>query len=539
MIRPSQFARAGKIIFTILGYTLTRSLLGSRSKTLRTLSFLNPFKWFVKPQPRGVALRTALENLGPIFTKFGQMLSMRGDFLPDDIIEELERLQDQVKPFSKKIVHECIKNSYRQPASVVFKSFDDKPLASASVAQVHAATLHDGHDVVVKIIRPDIKKTLRKDIQLMYFIAKFVELFWRDSQRLHLVALVKEFEYTIFNELDLTREAANAAQLRRNFKDSPLLYVPKIYWDYTHVNVMVMERIYGVRISDIKTLKEEKVNLKKLAQNGVEIFFTQVFRDSFFHADMHPGNLFIDITDKENPKYLGVDFGIMGSLSNEDQLYLGENMLAFFKHDYYRVAELHIESGWVPPNTRVDQLESAVRTVCEPIFDKPLAEISFATLLLRLFQTAKQFKMEVQPQLMLLQKTLIGVESLGRKLYPQLDLWETAMPTLEQWIKSQHGIKKVMGVAAHEWGPLLEKAIQAPGMAYDVLATFEKNQRFRKHYAKKTFNETKHGLVLYAGILTTVIGLISAVEPNLSFIPWIVTAIGVGLWVNSLLMRID
>ncbi|MAR84353.1 MAG: 2-polyprenylphenol 6-hydroxylase [Legionellales bacterium] len=539
MITPPQFFRATRIIITLLGYTLTRQLLGSQSKSLRALSTLNIFKWFVKSEPRGVAFRKALEKLGPIFVKFGQMLSVRSDFFPDDIILELEKLQDQVPPFKSKAVHAAIKNTYNKNADEVFASFNETPMASASVAQVHAATLPDGSDVIVKILRPNIKKTLKKDLKLMLFVARMIEIFWPSSQRLHLIGLVKEFDYTIFNELDLMREAASAAQLKRNFKDSKKLYVPKIYWDYTHTDILVMERIYGVRISDMDTLEKKQVNFKKLAQYGVEIFFTQVFRDSFFHADMHPGNLFIDIDDPDNPMYMGVDFGIMGSLNAEDKLYLGENLLAFFKHDYYRVAELHIQSGWVPPTTRVDQLEAAIRTVCEPIFDRPLSEISFANLLLRLFQTAKQFKMEVQPQLMLLQKTLIGIESLGRKLYPELDLWETALPILEQWIKEQHGLKKVMQVGTEEWGPLLEKAIRVPGMAFDVLDAFEKNQRFRKHYAKKTFKETKHGLVMYAGILTTVIGLISAVEPNLSFIPWIVTAIGIGLWVNSMLMRLD
>ncbi len=338
MITPTQLIRATRIVITLLGYTLTRQLLGSQSKVLRVLSFINPFKWFVKPQPRGVALRKALEKLGPIFVKFGQILSIRNDFFPDDIITELEKLQDQVPPFKTKAVHAAIKKTYRKDAETVFASFNEIPMASASVAQVHAATLPDGSDVIVKILRPNIKKTLKKDIQLMLFVAVMIEIFWPRSQRLHLIDLVKEFKYTIFNELDLMREAANATQLKLNFKDSHQLYVPKIYWDYTHTDILVMERIYGVRISDIDTLKAQQVNFKKLAQSGVEIFFTQVFRDSFFHADMHPGNLFIDTHDPENPRYLGVDFGIMGSLNAEDKLYLGENLLAFFKHDYYRVA---------------------------------------------------------------------------------------------------------------------------------------------------------------------------------------------------------
>lgn len=537
MITPSQLLRAFRILITLAAYTLTHSLVGTRSKKWRAISFLNPFKWFVRPRSRGESLRLALEKLGPIFVKFGQMLSVRNDFFADDIIIELERLQDQVAPFSEKRLMRALNDAYPEGWRTHFSDFDFTPIASASVAQVHAATLHDGSDVIAKITRPTIHKTIKKDIALLRFVARVIELFWPASQRLHLVELVKEFNHTITNELDLMREAANAAQLKRNFKDSHMLYVPKVYWDQTRQHVLVMERIYGVQISDIDTLRDKNVNLEKLARYGVEIFFTQVFRDSFFHADMHPGNLFIDINDPENPKYLGVDFGIMGSLNKEDKHYIGANLLAFFQHDYYQVAQLHIESGWVPPTTRVDQLEAAIRTVCEPIFDKPLSEISFGTLLLRLFQTANEFQMEVQPQLMLLQKTLLGIESLGRKLYPTLDLWQTAYPFLEQWIKEQHHPKRIFSLAAKELKPLLEKAIKVPGMTYDILEAFEKNQRYRKHFATKTFKETKHGVVMYAGILTTIIGLIGAFDPSLSFIPWIVTALGLSLWLHSIFMR--
>ena len=539
MITPSQIIRGMRIITTLLAYTLTYSLLGAKSKKLRFFSTLNPFKWFVRVKSRGESLRLALEKLGPIFVKFGQMLSVRNDFFPDDIIAELERLQDRVAPFDDKKVKQALYIAYGDNIKKHFTEFSFNPLASASVAQVHEAILHDGSCVVVKIIRPGIAKIIKKDLALMRFVARFIEVFWPSSKRLHLSGLVAEFEYTIKNELDLMREAASATQLRRNFSDSHMLYVPKIYWSHTKTNVLVMEKISGVVISDIETLKSKNVDMEKLAKYGVEIFFTQVFRDSFFHADMHPGNLFINIDDPKNPKYIGVDFGIMGSLSKEDKHYIGANLLAFFQHDYYKVAQLHIQSGWVPPTTRIDQLESAIRTVCEPIFDKPLSEISFGTLLLRLFQTANEFKMEVQPQLMLLQKTLLGIESLGRKLYPQLDLWESAFPFLKQWMKDQHSPKKILSTAVHEWQPLLEKAIKVPGMTYDILDAFERNQRYRKHFAKKTFQETKHGVVMYAGILTTVIGLISAVEPSLSFIPWIVTAVGIALWIHSLLMRMD
>jgi ubiquinone biosynthesis protein len=438
--------------------------------SLRFFTYLNPWNWFLeRSKPRGVRVRLALEELGPIFVKFGQALSTRRDLLPEDIADELAKLQDQVPAFPGEEAKEMIEALHKKSLNDLFQQFDLTPLASASIAQVHAAVLHDGRQVVVKVLRPDIKKIIRRDVDLLYSIARLAERYWPGSRRLHPRAVVAEFERTIFDELDLMREAANASQLRRNFMDSSLLHVPEIYWPYTNERVMVMERIYGTPISNVEELKRSDVDLKKLAERGVEIFFTQVFRDSFFHADMHPGNIFVNTKNKDNPQYVAVDFGIMGSLSPKDQRYIAENLLAFFKRDYRRVAELHIESGWVSFNTRIDEFEGAIRTVCEPIFERPLREISFAQMLLKLFQTARRFNMEVQPQLILLQKTLLSVESLGRQLYADLDLWSTAKPFLEKWLRKQIGarafIRKIRENAPY-WA---EKLPELPELVYDVL----------------------------------------------------------------------
>ncbi len=485
MIRPLSFLRLLQINLVLMRHGLNRNVLGRRSFWLRFLSYLNPLSFGKNSKTRGESLRLALESLGPIFVKFGQILSTRNDILPDDIAMELAKLQDQVPPFSGKLARNIIEKSFGKSINEIYAEFNETPLASASVAQVHAARLFDDSEVIVKVLRPRIKKVIRQDIVLMYLVAKLAEFFWRDAKRLHLTEVVHEFEQTIADELDLTREAANASALKRNFADSNMMYVPQVYWQYTRRNIMTMERIYGVGIADIETLKAKQTNLKKLAEYGVEIFFTQVFRDSFFHADMHPGNLFVDISDPENPKYIGVDFGIMGSLSPNDQYYLAQNILAFFNQDYRRVAVLHVESGWVPPNTRIDQLEAAIRTVCEPIFQKPLSEISFGQLLLKLFQTAKRFQMEVQPQLMLLQKTLFNIEGLGRKLYPELDLWSTAKPFMEQWIRKQHGIGKLAKQAFGNWNKILEHAIKTPELAFEVLQQFQLKQRNQKYQPQK------------------------------------------------------
>jgi ubiquinone biosynthesis protein len=408
-------------------------------RPFRFLVYLSPWTWFQRSigTTRGERLRLALEELGPIFVKFGQALSTRRDLLPTDIADELAKLQDRVPPFDGAIAVASVENSFRSPLASVFASFDPVPLAAASIAQVHVATLLGGREVVVKILRPGMREIIDLDLEVLQYLAELADEYWREARRLRPVELVKEYRKTILDELDLLREAGNAAQLKRNFAGSPLLYVPEVYWDYCRVDVMVMERIHGVIVNDLEQLRARGVNIRRLAENGVEIFFTQVFRDNFFHADMHPGNIFVQVDDPENPRYAAVDFGIVGTLAPRDQHYLAENFLAFFDRDYGRVAALHVESGWVPAGTRVDELESAVRTVCEPIFNKPLQEISFAQVLLRLFETARRFDMQVQPQLILLQKTLFNIEGLGRQLYPELDLWQTAQPYLRRWMRER------------------------------------------------------------------------------------------------------
>ncbi len=383
-----------------------------------------------------------LEQLGPIYIKLGQLLSTRRDMLPDDIITEFTRLQDKVPPFPVKLAKQIIEQALGSKISDIFLEFDEVPLASASIAQVHTARLKDGRDMIIKVVRPDIEKIIRRDLGLMHIIADMAESYSGQMQRLKPAEVVRELERTLIDELDLMHEAANASQLRRNFTGSPVLYVPQVDWRYTTRDVMVMERISGIPIGDTDGLRYAGVDLKWLAESAVEIFFTQVFRDSFFHADMHPGNIFVKPGGSgEPPLILVVDFGIMSSLSEFDKRYLADNFLAFLNKDYRKVAELHVESGWVPPGTRVDEFESAIRTVCEPMFDRPISEISFGTLLLRLFQTAGRFNMVIMPQLLLLQKTLVNIEGLGRELYPDLNMWTTARPVLEKWMGSRAGLR--------------------------------------------------------------------------------------------------
>lgn len=395
-------------------------------RPLRFIRLLLPWLWLQRDNAnRGERIRLSLEDLGPIFVKFGQILSTRKDLLPEDIAAELAKLQDQVPPFADSLALSILEKAYQKPANEVFAEFSPTPFASASIAQVHAATLHTGEDVVVKILRPGILPVIQRDVAILYSVARKIERYWSLGKKLRPVEIVEEYEKTILNELNLMREAANATQLKANFKGSSLLYVPAIHWDYTRQNVMVMERIHGIPVSHTETLQQHDINFKQLAEHGVEIFFTQVFRDSFFHADMHPGNIFVAAEDQQTTgqvkgQYIAVDFGIMGTLTKNDQRYLAENFLAFFNHDYRRVAELHIDSGWVGNDTQVEEFEAAIRTVCEPVFNKPLKEISFAQVLIGLFNTARQFDIEVQPQLVLLQKTLLNIEGLGRQLYPDL-----------------------------------------------------------------------------------------------------------------------
>jgi len=424
-----------KIVVVVLRFGLDEFLLAhERVRWMRVplniLLFLRNTS-----RPRAVRLRLALEDLGPIFVKFGQMLSTRRDLIPPDISDELAKLQDQVPPFPSAQAVAVLESAYRKSLREVFRSFEETPVASASVAQVHFAVLPDGREVAVKILRPGITDIIAHDVSLMKVAADLIELLWADGRRLRPKEVIAEFEKHLEDELDLTREAANASQLRRNFANSPLLLVPEMYWDYCSAGVMVMERMYGIPISQVDELRNIGVDIPKLARNGVEIFYTQVFRDGFFHADMHPGNVQV----ATNGQYIALDFGIMGTLTDTDKHYLAQNFIAFFRRDYKRVAVVHIESGWAPAETRVDELEAAIRAVCEPIFDKPLREVSFGRVLLRLFQTSRRFGIQVQPQLVLLQKTLLNIEGLGLQLDPELDLWKTAKPWLERWMSEQVG----------------------------------------------------------------------------------------------------
>lgn len=413
--------------------------------SVRWLQRLLPWNWLRKlDESMGVRLRLALEDLGPIYVKFGQLLSTRRDMLPDDVALELAKLQDRVSPFPGSAARQIIERSLGTRIEEIFREFDETPLASASVAQVHSATLQDGREMIVKVIRPGIKKVISRDLGIINILAETLERYSRDARRMKPSSVVEEFEKTLFNELDLMREAASASQLRRNFSDSDVLYVPEVVWELTSRDVMVMERVSGIAVSDVAALEQAGVDLKWLAERGVEIFFTQVFRDSFFHADMHPGNIFVQPEEDGRASIMMVDFGIMSSLSEYDQRYLADNFLAFLQRDYRRVAELHIESGWVPAGTRVDEFEFAIRTVCEPMFDRPIRQMSIGTLLLRLFQTARQFNMVILPQLVLLQKTLVNIEGLGRQLYPDLDLWATAKPIMQRWMDSRVGVRALL-----------------------------------------------------------------------------------------------
>jgi ubiquinone biosynthesis protein len=472
-MRPRVLSRLLQIQRVLVRHRLDDIILATHLfRPLRFAFYLSPATWFRREasKSRGERLRLALEELGPIFMKFGQTLSTRRDLLPRDIADELEKLQDRVPPFSNTAARAIVEAAYERPASDVFARFDEAPLAAATIAQVHGAQLKDGKEVVVKIVRPGIRKLIERDVEVLYTLADFANRYWRDAPRLRPTELVREYEKTILDELDLKREAANAAQLKRNFTGSHLLYVPEVYWDYTRNNVMVMERVQGVLVNDVAELQRRGANIQRLAENGVEIFFTQAFRHNFFHADMHPGNIFVLLDNPDQPRYAAVDFGIVGSLTPTDQHYLAENFLAFFEHDYRRIAQLHIDSGWIPSHVRVDELESAVRTVCEPIANKPLREISFGQVLISLFEAAQRFDAQLQPQLMLIQKTLLQIEGVGRQLYPDLDLWKTAQPLLRQWVAERWSLKALardarkqlpdMLQALRQLPPIIEKTIQ-------------------------------------------------------------------------------
>jgi len=467
VIRPKLLFRLIHINWVLVFHGLDEIVLKTHLfRPVRFLAVFSPYYWLRREsEPRAVRIRRTLEDLGPIYVKFGQALSTRKDLLPDDIADELVKLQDRVPPFANELAGKIIEEELGMSLAEAFAEFDAEPLASASVAQVHTAVLHSGEKVVVKVLRPDIEERIHSDIGLLYELARFAEKFWSEARRLRPMEVVAEFERTTLDELDLFREAANAAKLRRNFDKSEIIYIPEIHWPLTRRKVMVMERIQGIPVGEIEQLKSGGADFKLLAERGVEIFFTQVFRDNFFHADMHPGNIFVDLP----AKYIAVDFGIVGSLSLSDQHYLAENFLAFFNRDYRKVAEMHVESGWVPGSTRIEEFESAIRSVCEPIFEKPLKDISFGQLLLRLFQTARRFDMHVQPQLVLLQKTLLNIEGLGRQLYPELDLWQTAKPFLEQWFRDRMGPKAKINKLIQQFPEFAEHFPEIPGLIYKAL----------------------------------------------------------------------
>lgn len=466
----TRFLRLLTILATLARYRIDE-LLPDSSRPRLLSGLFRPFKGkHFRDLSRGERLRRALEDLGPIFIKFGQLLSTRPDLLPPDMVLELNKLQDRVQPFPGDEFRRLVERALGRPVTELFTEFSPLPLASASIAQVHTASLPDGTQVVVKAVRPGIEKVIEQDVALMAWFAAQIERFSPDGKRLRPVQVVEEYRQTVFDELDLMREAANAAQLRRNFEASPLLYVPEIHWDYCRRNVMVMERIYGAQVTDLATLREHGVNIRLLAERGVEIFFTQVFEHNFFHADMHPGNVYVSLDNPEDPGYIALDMAIIGSLSREDQFYLARNLLAMFRRDYRQVAELHVLSGWVPKDTSIGAFEAAIRTVCEPIFAKPIKDISFGDALITLFQTARRFDMPVQPQLVLLQKTLVNIEGLGRQLYPELDLWQTAHPFLERWLKRRFHPATLVRELRREAPEWLEKFPQVPHLVFDALA---------------------------------------------------------------------
>lgn len=546
MIRVSQVRRLLHINRILVRHGLDEIVFATHLfRPVRFLMYILPWYWLRGAQlPRAVRIRKALEDLGPVFIKFGQMLSTRPDLLPEDIALELALLQDRVPPFPGELARAIVEQAYGKKVDEVFQAFDETPFASASIAQVHLALLHDGRQVIVKVVRPSIEKVIRRDVSLLYTLAELAERYWSEAKRLRPREVVAEYEKTILDELDLMREAANASQLRRNFLNSPLLYIPEIEWPLARRNVIVMERIFGTPISDVETLVAQGISLKDLAERGVQIFFTQVFVHSFFHADMHPGNIFVS---KEG-QYIAVDFGIMGTLSPRDQRYLAENFLAFFNRDYRRVGQLHVDAGWVPAGTRVDEFESAIRTVCEPIFERPLKDISFGHLLLRLFQTAHRFNMEVQPQLVLLQKTLLNIEGLGRQLYPDLDLWQTSKPFLERWMSEQVGTRalwKSIRENAPQWA---EKLPDIPLLLHDILqqtrdgklevewksAQLERIQHDVKRASQRSVMAIMGAtFIISAAIIKGLDGYAPIMLGNAPLLTWILGAIGVVILISA------
>lgn len=468
----SYLPRLNSVLNVIAKYRLDEFMQGQPgARRLGLLVLPYRLAWMFSSQTsahKNVRLRKAMEELGPITIKFGQLLSTRRDFLDTELADELQSLQDNVPPFSSPSIHQLIEESLGVTAESIFSSLDSEPFACASIAQVYKATLQSGEEVVIKATRPGIEKVVSADIKLLKWIARLIETRTELGKRLHPVEIVNDYEQIIHDELDLLSEAANTSQLKRNFENSPSLYVPEVHWDFCSKRLMVMERIHGIPVADVEALNAQNTDLKKLAETGVDIFFTQVFDHNFFHADMHPGNIFVSHETPENPKYIAIDCAIIGSLTKDDQEYLAKNLLALFKRDYRKVAELHVACGWVPKNTKIHEFESAIRSVCEPIFEKPLKEISFANLLVQLFRTASRFDMEVQPSLVLLQKTLLNVEGLGRQLYPDLDLWTTALPYLENWNKKRLNPFTLLGRIQENIPNWIDQLPQLPQLFIDA-----------------------------------------------------------------------
>jgi ubiquinone biosynthesis protein len=538
-----QFTRIWHIGVILKRYRLDELVDASRlPPPVRWLRILMPKGKDVSGLPRGERLRLALQDLGPVYVKFGQILSTRRDLLPADIAEELALLQDQVPPFPGDEARTIIEQALGEPVSEVFASFDTNPLASASIAQVHPATLHDGRDAVVKVVRPGIGKQLRKDIDLLLTIAKQAERFLQNGANVQPVKVVREFETFVFDELDMQREAANASILRRNFKGSHDLYIPEVYWQWCTRRVMVMERVSGLPVGDIENLEKHGVNLKKLARRGVRVFYTQVFRDNLFHADLHPGNILVDASDPDDPTYIAMDFGIVASLSGKDLYYIAENFKALFNQDYRRVAQLHIDAGWVPADTRVEELEAATRSVGEPNFTRPLNEVSFGKVLFDLFQVAHRFKLTLQPQLLMLQKTLLNVEGLARQLDPELDIWGVAKPELEAILRQRHNPENISKELRKRLPGWLAQAPDMPGLVHDFLVRANSGQllthtssedKARSRREQKAANR-KMLQVLAGGSL----GIPGAILTGLETGPWFLwgySAVGVlllaaGVW---------
>ena len=513
--------RLFKIVRIVLQYGIDEIAM-SGLRVPRTAKFIQTILfWRDLSAPRGERLRRALEELGPIFVKFGQVLSTRRDLMPPDVADELALLQDRVPSFDPDLAVAQITKSLGAHPDQLFASFERIPVASASIAQVHFATLKDGREAAVKVLRPGMKETIDRDVALMKIAAGWLEFLWADGKRLKAKEVVGEFDKYLHDELDLMREAANGSQLRRNFADSDLLIVPEMYWDYCSPSVIVMERMRGIPISQTDKLKEAGVDLGKLSRDGVTIFFTQIFRDGFFHADMHPGNILVSTEPATLGRYIALDFGIVGTLNDYDKDYLSQNFLAFFRRDYKRVAEAHIESGWAPKETRVDELEAAVRACCEPIFDRPLKDISFGQVLLRLFQTSRRFNVEVQPQLVLLQKTLLNIEGLGRQLDPDLDLWKTAKPYLERWMSEQVGWRGLIDKLRAEAPRYSHIFPQLPRLAHQALSRVAEGSH-QEQLLATLLAEQKATNRLLKGMLTIVLGFAIGVIGCVAYIkfPW-------------------